>query len=187
MSKTRENSLVKNFKGKFGEQFVYKTVDGITVLAKLPKRSNNPPTEAQEEVRERFSMAADWAKNVLKNPDTLAAYAAKAEGTRTPYILALTNYLKPPKIKEFDPTGYHGHVGDQIKAKAWDSFEIRSVTVRITDASGTVLEKGACIHDTETREWIYTATTEVSDLTGVVVSAEAKNRPNHTATVHVTL
>lgn len=178
---------MKNFQGKFGEQFVYRTVDGVTVLAKLPKRSSNPPTEAQEEVRENFSMAADWAKNALQDPDTLAAYAARAEGMRTPYVLAVTNYLKAPKVRSIDTSGYTGAVGSQIRVKAWDSFEVRSVAVKITDAAGAVIEEGACEQHPEDRDWAYTATTEVAELTGVVVSAVVRNRPNHTASLSVTL
>ena len=187
MSKTRENSLVKNFQGKFGDQFVYKTVDGVTILAKLPKRSLNPPTESQADVRENFSMAADWAKNALLDPDTLAAYSARAEGMRTPYILAVTNYLKPPKVKSIDASDYTGAAGSLIRVKAWDSFEVKSVSVKITDATGALIEEGACQLHPDDRIWVYTATEEVTNRTGVVVTAVVKNRPNHTGSLSLTL
>jgi hypothetical protein len=187
MSNTTENVLTKTYRGKFGKQLVFRNRDEMSIMAKPPKKSLKPAADSQLAVRRRFKMASRWAKQALLDPDTLAAYAALASGMKTPYVLALTNYLRPPEISEIIVSGYAGTAGDKINVIAVDDFEVTGVTVKIIDASGTMIEQGPCQEDLSADCWIYTATETVADLSGLVIRAEAKDIPCHIGSLEITL
>jgi len=187
MTKTRDNSLTMNYSGKYGNQFVYRTREDMSILAKKPKKSKNPPTVSQSETRVRFQEATIWAKKALQDPDILAVYAARAKGMKTPYILAVTNHMHPPVVKEIITEEYTGEIGSAIGVKVLNNFYINGVMVKITDASGTLVEQGPCTLDPFGVIWGYTATKEITNLTGVVITAVAKDYPKHTGSLSVTL
>jgi hypothetical protein len=153
----------------------------------MPRAAKGSPSAAQVEVRDRFRMAAIWAKNVLADPLQLAAYQAKAKNVKTPFLLAVTDFLKPPRISEINDSGYNGHAGDEILVSAIDDFKVKEVSVVITDPSGTLIEEGQCQPDGTSMYWKYTATVEVSSLSGVGITAVAKDNPGHTGESTVTL
>lgn len=132
-------------------------------------------------------LASRYAKMVLQDPDKLAAYAAKAVNGATPYILAMTDYLKPPFVQEIDTTGYHGNPGDKISVIAGDDFELTGVVVKISDSDGIVIEQGVCVLNTMNGNQDYTATTSVPDPEGFTITATATDTPGHTAELSVTL
>ena len=175
MSKTRRNALTKNFSGKFGDQMVYRNRDGVTTLGLMPKKNNNPPTESQLSTRRKFKMASRWAKQVLQDTEVLAEYIALAKGLKTPYIMAMTNYLRPPEIVQIIAMEYTGAVGDKINVIATDDFKVTSVKMNLSDPSGNLIEQGNCQEDLASDCWVYTATTAVLDLTGVVITATASD------------
>jgi hypothetical protein len=70
---------------------------------------------------------------------------------------------------------------------AVDNFEVTGVTVKIIDASGAMIEQGPCQEDLSADCWVYTTTVTVSDLTGVVITAEAKDVPCHTGSLEIIL
>jgi hypothetical protein len=187
MSNTTENVLTKTYRGKFGNQLVLRNRDNVSIMAKPPKKSQVPPSETQLAVRRKFKMASRWAKQALQDPATLAAYTARATGMKTPYVLAVTNYLKPPEVVEIITSGYAGEPGDTIRVVAADDFEVTEVTVKITDAAGTLIEQGACVEDLSADCWIYTTTVAVTDIEGLVISASAKDIPGHYGFLEITL
>jgi hypothetical protein len=132
-------------------------------------------------------MATKWAKNVLADPVQLAAYNAMAKNGKTAFMLAVTDFLKPPRISEIVCSGYNGHVGDKILVSAIDDFNVKEVSLNITDSSGNMIEEGQCQPDGTDMYWQYTATVEVSSLSGVVITAVAKDNPGHTGESTVTL
>ncbi len=93
MSITKSNAITKNYRGKFGDQVVFRNRFGHSVMAIPPKRSKTGPTENQVAARRRFLLASRYAKNILQDPDMLAAYTAKLRDGLSPYILALTDWL----------------------------------------------------------------------------------------------
>jgi hypothetical protein len=187
MTKTRDNSLTMNYSGKYGNQFVYRVRDDVSILAKKPRKTKKPSTASQVAVREAFAEAAHWAKKALQDPELLALYSSRAKGMKTAYVLAVTNYFKPPKVKTIDASAYSGAVGTQISVKAWDSFEVKGVTVKISDSTGNLIEEGACQLDSEGELWVYTATVAESNRTGLNIFAVAKNIPKHTGSLSLIL
>ena len=188
MSKSRDNVLTKTYSGKFGDQIVYRVCEeGESVMAKPPKRSKRPITEAQADLRDKFKLAIEWAQVALSDPDMLAQYEAMVKGRRTPYVLAIRNFMRPPRVTEINTTEYSGVIGSTITVTAKDDFKILGVKVRIKDSTGTLIEEGNCVRSLATGFWTYTATVAVANLTGVVVTAIAKDYPEHTGTLSVTL
>ena len=187
MSITKSNAITKNYRGKFGDQVVFRNRFGHSVMAIPPKRSKTGPTENQVAARRRFLLASRYAKNILQDPDMLAAYTAKSRDGLSPYILAVTDYLRPPFVDQIDASGYHGNPGDRISVVAGDDFQLAGVTLHITDADGFTIEEGACVVNMATGNYEFTATVAVSDVAGATITAKATDTPGHTAELSVTL
>ncbi|MDP1623833.1 MAG: hypothetical protein Q8M08_16015 [Bacteroidales bacterium] len=98
MSSITENYLTKNYRGKFGNQMVFRNRGDVSIMAKPPKKITKDPTAAQIEIRRKFKLAARWAKEALQDPVKLDLYALKATAMMTPYVVAMTDYLKPPVV-----------------------------------------------------------------------------------------
>jgi len=179
MTKTRENIITRNLHGKLGDQVIFRRRYGKSFMTDIPKQSAAPASQRQIQHRDRFRLASLWAKSILTHPDAYAAYAEKAVNGRTPYIVAVTDYLKPPRISTIDIGTYSGHVNNVIRVAAFDDFAVRSVSVRIRDAGGTLIEEGECHPDGMGMYWLYTATEEVADVTGVQISAKATDNPGN--------
>jgi len=187
MSNSSQNVNVRKLRGKFGDQIVYKVRYGKSYAADVPAPSSKGPNAVQDKIRLKFKMATIWAKAVLADPAKLAIYKALAKGPMTPWMLAITNYLRPPKVEEIDLSEYQGHVGDQINIAAVDITTVKSVSITIKDSTGAVVETGACQPDDIGLFWVYTATTAIANLTGVVVTATAKNDAKHSGSLSVTI
>jgi len=187
MSSTTENYLTKTYRGKFGTQMVFRNRGDVSIMAKPPKKSIKEPTAAQMEIRRKFKLAARWAKEALQDPEKLALYTAKATGMMTPYVVAMSDYLKPPVIHSIDASGYKGTAGDQVLVLASDFTRVMAVTVMITDAGDNVIEEGPCSEALNLDHWVYTATTAVDSTAGLKITATATDIPGHTTTLTVTL
>ncbi len=187
MSNTKENVLTRTYKGKFGDQVVFRNRGELSIMAKPPKKSLTSASDAQLLVRRRFKVASRWAKQALQDPATLATYTAMASGMKSPYVMAVTNYLCPPEVREIVTSGYKGNPGNTISVVATDDFRVTGVNIKITDAYGILIEQGSCTEDLSADCWVFTATTAISNTTGVVVTAEAMDVPNHTGIMQVTL
>ncbi len=187
MSITKSNAITKNYRGKFGDQVVFRNRFGHSVMAIPPKRPKTAPTENQVAARRKFLLASRYAKNILQDPDMLAAYMARSHDGLSPYILAVTDWLNPPFVDQVDASGYHGNPGDRIGVVAGDDFELTAVTLKIVDADGALLEEGPCVFNLITGNHDFTATVEVSTLAGATIIAKATDTPGHTAELSVTL
>ncbi len=180
MSKTSENSLTKNYSGKFGDQFVFRNRYGKSILAKLPKKSKSEPTVLQAEVRKHFKQATNYAKAMLADPVLKALYQSRADKGRSAYMLAIRDYLKKPMVDLINVLGYHGKVGDKIVVEASDDFQVTKVELRIMAADDTLVEEGACIQDPIRQHWTYMATVEVDALADMKLVAVAYDNPGNT-------
>lgn len=180
MSNSRENVITRRLHGKFGDQVVFRTRNGKSITANIPKVTDKTAASSQVKTRDRFKQATLWAKHILTDPEMLAAYTAKATGGKNPYVVAVTDYLKPPRISEISVVDYKGHAGDVVRVAAFDDFMVKEVRLQIRDAAGNLLEEGSCQQDSFGMFWIYTATTEVPGLAGVEITAIATDNPRHT-------
>jgi len=62
-------------------------------------------------------------------------------------LVAVTDFLKPPRISEVDCSAYKGHAGDKIMVFAIDDFKVKKVSVKICDPAGTEIESATCQPD----------------------------------------
>jgi hypothetical protein len=187
MSSTTENYLTKNYRGKFGNQMVYRNRGGVSILAKPPKKSTKEPSAAQAEIRRKFKLASRWAKLALQDPEKLALYASKATGMLTPYVVAMSDFLKPPVVHLIDASGYKGVAGNQILVIASDYTRVTGITLKITDNNDNVIEEGACMEASNLDHWVYNVTQDVPGLTGLVISVIATDIPGHAGTLVLNL
>lgn len=177
--------LNRAFRGMQGtlDGVTYKRFEGQTISVPKPKPYAGPPTAAQLRVRERFTEAASYANAVMNDPARLPVYAAAAKslGRQSAFPVMVGDYLKLPEVKEIDLVDYTGHVGDPIKIKAVDDFEVVSVKVTIRNAAGTTLEQGLATKG-DTR-WVYLAQTVAPTDQNLTIEAEASDRPGNQRTL----
>ena len=187
MSITNSNAITKNYRGMFGKQVVFRNRFGQSIMAIPPKKPSTGPTENQVNARRRFLLASRYAKNILQDPDMLAAYAARSHDGFSPYILAMTDFLKPPFVAQIDATHYHGNTGEKIVITAGDDFAVTGLNVTLADAEGIIIEQGAGVLNQVTGNYDYTITQSVSETTGMTITATVTDTPGHTAELSVTL
>jgi len=187
MSKTKQNSLTKFYSGKFGKDFVLRNKDGNSTMAKLPKPSNKPATESQKDVKLNFRLAVNYAKKCVADPALNAYYSSKPEKGTSVYRLAMCDYLRVPVVEGIKTQKYQGAVGDKITVIAIDDFEVINVMLRITKPDGSLIEEGPCVPDSLNSVWDYTATVDVGDTTGLVVTAAAFDTPGNMGEKSITL
>lgn len=166
MSNTTENSLTRTYRGKFGKDFVLRNRGDVSIMAKTPKKSSKAPADSQLAIRRKLKNLAGsrWAKEALKDPETLAFYQSIAQGMKTSYVMALSDYMHTPTVDDIDVAKYKGNVGDKIMVVATDNIKVRSVTVTINSAKGELIETGPCTEDLSADAWCYNATAAVADL-----------------------
>ena len=88
--------------------------------------------------------------------------------------------MQAPEIHYISLKDYQGLIGDKIRIKATDNFQVTEVKVRITNAKGTLLEKGEAIrYPRKQAMWVYTVTVANPDLQGTVVNVIAEDRPGN--------
>jgi len=170
MAEVRNNIFVRGLSGSVGDQFVVKLDrNGRTIISNTPTfEKNRKFSEGQLEQQERFRDAAEYAKGA----QTQQVYVDKAESMgRTPYNVAMADFLHTPEILELDVAAWHGEVGQVIRIKVMDDVKVTQVNLVITDSAGVVLEQGAAVQG-ENRWWSYTTTATAPDGPRVVVTAQ---------------
>ena len=88
------NNGIVEIHGKVGERIYRRGPNGSTIVCKRPDMSGVQPSEAQKAHRQRFKQAVAYAKAALADPELRARYEAQATCDKTPYNLALADYLK---------------------------------------------------------------------------------------------
>lgn len=181
------DDLIGNYSGLLGNKITVENKRGKSIVVIPRKSSKQPPSQKQISSRRNFISAARYAVNVLKDPDMLERYAAKADAKRSPYVIAVTDFFKPPVVTSVDTDGYTGKTGSVIRVRAFDDFELKEVTVAIAGPDGAAVEKGTCAQDPVSGLYDYTCTKTIASLAGVTVTAVARDYPNHTGELSVTL
>jgi len=101
MATITANPVIRGFRGKFGDDIVFRTMRGRT-FASPPARKpvKKKESEAQRNTRVTFRNAADWAQTVLLNPEKKAYYQQRAKALKLPnaYTAAITDYMRKPKV-----------------------------------------------------------------------------------------
>ena len=78
-----------------------------------------------------------YAQKVLADPERRAVYAPIArKRRRSIQVLAISDYLKAPRITAIDGRGYRGRVGGEIVVLVGDRFKVIALEVVLRDAAG---------------------------------------------------
>jgi hypothetical protein len=179
MAKVAGNIVLHGAHGKLGDQIVIRQRSGTTILSQAPVASGKEPTAAQAAHRLRFQLAVLYGKKVLGDATLEAEYAARAEGLKNAYNVAVADFLHAPDIDEIDVTNYHGAVGDTIRIRVTDDFEVKQVTVAIHNGDGSLVEEGDAVQQDDVIDWLYTATAENTEMAGDRIEIKAMDRPGN--------
>jgi hypothetical protein len=176
--------------GLLGEKLSVRKVNGSVLIKNRPRRKVvAAPTPLQVAVIEKFTEAAKWAKLQMLKPDVKALYSTGINGKKTSaFLVAVSDYVTPPKVSDIDVRQYKGAVGDKITAKAVDDFAVTLVLFTITDATGKLLESGQAKQDADKGfTWNYAATVANPTLPGTKINVTAIDRPGNEGSMDTTL
>ncbi|CAN5570922.1 hypothetical protein BH10BAC4_BH10BAC4_23370 [soil metagenome] len=165
------NSIIEWIKGKMS-----KTVHGEEIcLISQPLKRKGPLSEQQKRQQSRFQQASDYAKRQMLDPKMRALYeTGTTQKMKSAYVVALTDALTAPHVRNIDTSHYHGFAGDAIVIHAWDDFKVNSVDVMIADSKGYHVESGEAVADKHNpMKWIYTARVRNRLVPGVEIAATA--------------
>ena len=180
MAISRNNVLTHGLSGKVGDLMVFRQLEGQTVVSG-PSKKTDKASPKQKQHRKRFQEAIFYAKEALATPELAELYATGAKKGKKPYNVAVADFLNAPDIAEVDLSAYHGAAGDTIKVSASDDFAVKSVTVKIVNASGETVEEGEAVHKIGSM-WVYTAVTEINNLAGSKIIVSAADIPGNVTT-----
>jgi hypothetical protein len=178
MAKSNHNVIVHGLSGKVGDLVVFRQRFGKTLVSKIPSKSGKL-SDAQQAVREKFQKAVEWAKSAVADPDLKALYSFRANGGLTAFNLAIGDFFLAPEISEIITSGYRGTAGDKVEVKATDDTKVMEVNVIIETGSGSLVEQGLAMQQSDTENWLYTASQSNPFLTGTKITVIAKDLPGN--------
>lgn len=185
MTIVKENFMTTGLSGMYDKKVVFRQRKGRTIFAK-PPRKQDTPTASQLTRKEEFLSAVAYATVSMANPALKEEYRKMAPYGASAYNMAVADFLSVPKIHNIDTGGYSGMPGGLITISTTDKCRVKSVTVMIALADGTIVEEGAAIKVGEGRIWIYTSITVNPMLAGAVITATVTDVPGHVITGSVT-
>lgn len=105
MATVANNSLMKGLRGTFGNQLVFRQMNGKTLVApkgRTPDRKKETP--AQRNTRSTFKQATQWAHHVLQDPKQKEYYQQRAKALKLPnaYTAAITDYMRKAKVEKVE-------------------------------------------------------------------------------------
>src|SRR4051812_11586246 len=114
------NPAFKQIRGRVGNM-VFRQRNGRSQAFTHRPRRALPPTASQLAVRDKFMLAASYAKHALLDPATKAFYAGVgAQSGKSAYAAAMSDCLRPPVIVLVDLIAYQGYRGGPIRVLATD-------------------------------------------------------------------
>ncbi|MEO5980000.1 MAG: hypothetical protein ABIS36_23235 [Chryseolinea sp.] len=188
MAKLGKNSLLHGASGRIGN-LVLRQVNGKTILCNAPaKRKADKLTEHQIETRRRFVLATEYARAHMTNPELKALYETGiTKKKRTAYLVAMSDYLKPPSIRAIEFSGNRGKVGKLVLIDAVDDFKVVSVYVKI-ESAGSLIECGEAKYELSAGgSWRYVVTKNNGVPMGSIVTVSAEDFAGNVATRMVTV
>lgn len=143
MAMITENVLLRGVRGTFGKQFVFRQRNGKTVICKMPKPYEKPPTDKQLANRERFAKANNFAKSAIADPVKKQYYLAMAKPGQSAYNVAFREAFHGPEITNVTMKA------ETITIRVKDSYIVDAVKVEVSGETRlAVLSKNR-------RDWEY--------------------------------
>jgi len=180
MAIIKENDITEGMSGKFGRKIVFRVVKGVTLAT---RRSNHERvfTEKQLAHRERFRLAASYAKAKMQDPVAKAEYRTMAgdEAFANAFSTAVKDYMVPPKIVSINVSDFTGATGSIIPIKVSDNAKTIRIKVSILLNDGTVVESGDATLTRGDDAWKYITTQLLSSVAGSKIVVTAIDRPGN--------
>ncbi|MCK7555979.1 hypothetical protein MKQ70_13490 [Chitinophaga sedimenti] len=159
------NAISSGARGQFGKQVVVYYRYGKQIIAKAPRKRPGRGTHGQERTKACFREGAHWSAKVRKSAQLHAVYKQGLYGGLNVHNLAIADFLQAPVI--------HGvEIGDSgIVVTATDNFKVASVTVRVYNRNGQLVESGKAAPE-DRDAWRYVPGKQHLDGCRIVVSAK---------------
>lgn len=144
MATFKRNALTKGASGSFEDEFVFRQVNGRTIITSLPKKSDKTSSPAQLEARKKFINASLYAKSAMANPAMKAEYAAIAQfkNLKSTTVAAMTDFLTSTQLEMTYAHQFDGSVGFPITIVLADNYKGKEMTVAVSNKDGTITESG---------------------------------------------
>jgi hypothetical protein len=182
MAKVKLAPAVEAIHGHVGSM-LFKRWENEEIVGKMPDRTGIVPTANQLVQQNKFRLAALYGKTGMADPQTKELYATAAAGRGVPvFALMVADFLNAPAVDEIDLSAYTGKVGEKIRARVSDDFEVASVSVVIRAQDGAVVEQGAAVKGADGLTWTYTTTTALQAGQAVSIEVTATDKPGNTNT-----
>ncbi len=179
MAKSNNNVITHGLSGKIGDLLVFRQVRGKTVVSKMPQMPAKS-SESQQAHHRRFQQGVLYGKAAVNDPATSGLYAERAAAQkRTAFNVAVADFFNAPDIEHVDISDYTGQPGDIIRIRVHDDFMVKSVTVNIANADGSLVEEGEAQPDASGYVWTYTATQANESLDGDRIAISASDMPGN--------
>lgn len=178
MATYRKNALTHGASGSFGKEFVFRQVNGKTIITPLPKKSRKV-TAKQLAARKNFLHASFYAKAAIAHPAMKAEYTAIAQIKNFrggAMVAAMTDYLTPIQLAMAFAHPFESGPGFPIAIVLTDNYKGREMTVSISNKDGTVTESGKANFTFGDSAWSYTTTAAYASIEGLVVHVTVKDR-----------
>jgi DUF917 family protein len=177
-----KNVITKMYSGRVGD-IVLRNYGGKSVMAKRPDCSKVIRSEAQLENQKRFAKAVIISKAVKNDPQRAEFYSEKKKKMKYKdvYHASMSDCLTKPKVQKVDLTTYRGQPGNVIRISAWDKFRVETVSVKILNNIGQLIESGSAVSRiySRNREWDYIATVENVDYKSCRILIKVKDHPGN--------
>ncbi len=182
------NALTQGLSGKVSGLVFRQNANGTVSVGDAPRPSSKAPTAGALAQRQKFQQAAFYGRAVQQDPARKAAYETGIDANApNAYIVAVSDYLKAPSIRQVDLAAYRGQPGDVITIQATDDFALAQVRVQIQNLDGTFVEEGPATAEPDGFTFRYTATTANPSLAGDKILVTATDPPGNATTQEVTL
>jgi hypothetical protein len=160
----------------------------VAVVSVAPSEPSGPPTAGQTAQRERFQQAVIYAKGQSQDPAVQAEYGPEAQAQDiSVYNVLLRDFMQAPNITAVDLDQYTGQIGQLIAITANDDHAVKTVTVKIENSDGSLVEAGAAQQQPDPNRWHYRTTQRNTSLAGDKITITATDNPGHVATKTATL
>lgn len=172
-----------------GERVSLRKVSNRLVVSTRRKRKPGKVTDKLQAAQERFQEATQYARRQIAKPEAKALYTKGiTRKGQSAFVIAVSDYLKAPRVSVMEPVRYNGSAGSVILIKAIDDFMVTKVEVTLRDAAGAVIEEGeARLGDLNDHQWEYTTKVDHPVVAGTTIRAVAYDRPGNTGTAEMVL
>lgn len=186
--RTSHNPLLHGVSGTIGKTLVIRQTRHGIVLANRPSKPKRTH-EVQKRTREKFTNAARYANEQMRNWETRSMYQSAVKNKlQSAYQVAVTDYLRSPIVHSIDTSEYNGAAGHEITVFASDDFRVASIDLIIRDDMHQIMEQGVATRMKALRnEWVYVTTNELAVASGYTIEARARDIPGNVGSKTVLL